>query len=141
MSDEPTPVVVDTNILFSALLQRGSRFSEVLLQSDHRFYVCESVIVELFRRKEKIIRSTQLPEEDLAHWYHGLLRRITLHKEDLIAKEYWNEAWGWCRDVDETDTPHVALTLALEGLLWSGDRRLREGLEAKGFTRFFLPQP
>ncbi|WP_413176102.1 PIN domain-containing protein [Anabaena azotica] len=39
--------------------------------------------------------------------------------------------------MDESDTPHVALTLELEGLLWTGDKKLKEGLIRKGFDKFF----
>ncbi len=62
MSRDVPPIVVDTNILFSALLRRGTPFAEVLLQSGYSFCVCESVLVELFRRKERILRATQLSE-------------------------------------------------------------------------------
>lgn len=31
---------------------------------------------------------------------------------------------------------HMALTLELDGLLWTGDKRLRAGLQAKGLGRF-----
>jgi hypothetical protein len=34
----------------------------------------------------------------------------------------------------------MALTLALDGRLWTGDRKLRKGLTARGFTRFFDPE-
>ncbi|WP_322744651.1 PIN domain-containing protein [Cuspidothrix issatschenkoi] len=44
-----------------------------------------------------------------------------------------------CKDIDESDTPHVALTLQLEGLLWTGDKKLKEGLIIKGFDKFFEP--
>lgn len=141
MVGKDLPVVVDTNILFSALLRTRTRFTETLLQSEHSFYVCESVLVELFRRKEKILSLSQLTEDNLAHLYHVLLRRLHLQKEDLISSNHWITAHRLCRDVDEADTPHVALVLELGGLLWTGDKRLREGLQAKGFDRFFAPIP
>jgi predicted nucleic acid-binding protein len=52
----PQPVAVDTNILFSALLKKENRFAEVLLRAEHPFYICETVLVELLRHKEKILR-------------------------------------------------------------------------------------
>jgi len=113
----PVPVVVDTNVLFSALLKGESHFAEVLLRSEHPFYVCESVLAELFKHKEKILRLSRLEEDDLVRFYHVLLRRLHIHKEDLIAPEHWRTARELCRGVDESDTPHVALTLELQGRL------------------------
>ena len=130
-------VIVDTNILFSALLSSQSRFADVLLRSGHRFYVCEQVLVELFKHKEKLVKASQLSEDEIARLYHILLRRITIYKEDLIAPEHRAAAYALCSDIDVTDTPHVALTLELNGLLWTGDKTLKDGLKRKGFTHFF----
>ena len=80
------PVSLDTNILFSVLLNRKSGFAEILLESEHR-----------------------------------------------------RAAYALCSDIDETDTPHVALALELDGALWTGDNTLKSGLERKGFERFFEP--
>jgi predicted nucleic acid-binding protein len=41
--------------------------------------------------------------------------------------------------VDEKDTPYIALTLYLDGLFWTEDGVLKEGLRARGFDRFFEP--
>ncbi len=139
MASAAQRVVVDTNILFSALLRSRTRFADVLLRSEHTFYVCESVLVELFKHKEKILTASKLADEDLARLYHVLLRRVNLYKEDLIPPEHWSAAWELCREIDETDTPHVALTLVLDAQLWSGDKPLRDGLRAKGFDRLFVP--
>jgi predicted nucleic acid-binding protein len=136
----PAPVVVDTNILFSALLRQGTRFAELLLGSEFEFFVCESVLVELFRRKDKLVRASKLSEEEVVQFYSILLRQVTLYKEALIPDVNWQAAYALCRTVDASDTPHVALALAVDGVLWTGDKRLREHLEQQGFHRFFAPQ-
>jgi predicted nucleic acid-binding protein len=104
-------VVVDTNILFSALLRSQSTFVDILFTSGHQFYVCELVMVELFKHKEKIVRLSKLSEEDIVRVYHILLRRLTLYKEDLIAPEHRAAAYVLCHSIDASDTPQVALTL------------------------------
>ncbi|MBI5290496.1 MAG: PIN domain-containing protein [Chloroflexi bacterium] len=132
-------VVVDTNILFSALISAESAFAEALLRSEHEFFVCEMTLVEIFKHKEKLVKAARISEDDMARLYHILLRRVTVYKEDLIAPEHRKSAYALCRDVDEADTPHVALALELDALLWTGDKRLKGGLENKGFQRFFEP--
>ncbi len=133
-------VVVDTNIIFSALISgEESAFTETLLRSENEFFVCESTIVEIFKHKEKIVEFARISEDDLVHWYHLLLKNLQLYKEDLIAPEHRKAAYGLCRDIDETDTPHVALALELKALLWTGDKKLKNKLEGKGFDDFFIP--
>jgi predicted nucleic acid-binding protein len=40
-------------------------------------------------------------------------------------------------DIDEKDTPFVALALELEGELWMMDETLKIDLKRKGFNSFF----
>lgn len=136
MSAGPARVVVDTNILFSALLRPGNRFL-LALAGEHQFYVSESALAELFNHKEKVLAASSLDSDELARAYHALLVVLELYKERLIPAACWTEAYELCRGVDEKDTPHVALTLALDGLLWTGDKVLKAGLLERGFDRFF----
>lgn len=99
--------------------------------------MCEQVLVELFKHKERIIRASQLKEDDIMWLYHSFLKQIVMYKEGLIAPEHRIAAYRLCCDIDESDTPHVALTLHLQGLLWTGDKKLKEGLRQKGFQYFF----
>lgn len=133
-------IIVDTNILFSALISSQSSFINLLLSSEYDFFVCEQVLVELFKRKDKLIKVSNLSENEIIRIYQILLKRITLHKEDLISLENRASAYALCQDIDESDTPHVALTLELKGLLWTGDKKLKEGLKRKGFDQFFEPK-
>jgi predicted nucleic acid-binding protein len=66
-------IVIDTNILFSALLKEDSKATGIILNSNHGFFICESTIMELFKHKEKIVRLSQLPEEDLIRLFYILL--------------------------------------------------------------------
>jgi len=102
VSSPQQAVVVDTNVLFSALLTGQSSFSEVLLRSGHRFYVCELVLVELFKRKDKIVKASHLSEDDIVRVYQTLLKQVTLFKENLIAPENRMAAHAMCHDIDET---------------------------------------
>ena len=135
----PKPVVIDTNILFSALLRSQSPFAQTILGLEHSFHICESVIVELFKHKEKIIRLSQLSEEEVVRLFYIVLRRMTISKEDLIERSIRQKAYELCADIDKADAPHIALTIQLDGLLWTGDKTLKEGLRKKGFDAFFEP--
>lgn len=45
MIGQKAPIIVDTNILFSALLREKSRFSELLLDSNYRFFICKYIFL------------------------------------------------------------------------------------------------
>ena len=137
MKTSKPPVIVDTNILFSALLRNHSKFAEILLATDNDFFVCEMVLVELFKHKEKIIKVSGLSEDDIIQLYQIYLKKIHLYKEELISLENRQQAYQLCHDIDKNDSAHVALTLELNGLLWTGDKILKEGLLQKGFNQFF----
>jgi len=134
---EDKPIIVDTNIIFCSLLRKGSPFYELLLTTDYQFYTCELTVVEIFKHKEKIVKLSELSEEEIIKFYHQLLKRLNLFKEDLIETHNWNEAYRLCKDIDETDTPFIALVKQLDGLLFTGDKILKDGLAAKRFTSFF----
>ena len=57
----------------------------------------------------------------------------------MISIEKAFEAYYLCRDIDENDTPFIALTLHLEAKFWTKDDILKNGLLKKGFTAFFEP--
>lgn len=116
------PVVVDTNIVFSALLHSGGRFTEVLLTSNRRFVVNELVLVELFKHKEKVVRLSRLTDEDVVHLFYELMRALELLKEALVDPANRARAIELYRDSDVTDAPHAAIALETEGLLWTGMR-------------------
>lgn len=132
-----TPVVVDTNILFSSLLRVKTAFSTEMFESPRAFFICESTLTELFRHKEKLVRLSGMESVEVVRAYDLLIRRLDLYKENRIPLNCWTDAWELCAGLDADDAPQVALTLAIDGVLWTGDKALKTGLTAKGFDRFF----
>lgn len=130
-------VIVDTNIIFSALLSKDSAIREVLLKKEYEFYAPNFVVVELFRHKARIIANAKCSEAEIYETLTAILEHVRFVEESFISTENREKAFDLCADIDENDSVFVALALESEGLLWTGDKKLREGLEAKGFRSFF----
>ena len=133
-------LVLDTNVFFALLLGRDTALRRRFLGDiEHTFYCPRFFLVELFKHKERIAQASTLPESDLLECLYELLARVHFVDEGGIPIGTWMEARRLCRDVDPKDTPFVALTLHLDGQLWTGDNELATALRAKGFDRFLKP--
>lgn len=134
-------VVVDANVVFRALAAGGGDLRETLDPGSRReFFSPRFLFVELFKHKERISLAAHLDEDELLAGLYTLVSRLEFVNEADIPIGLWTEAVRLCRVVDEKDAPYVALTLHLDGLLWTFDQELKRGLLAKGFDRFFIPR-
>ncbi len=127
-------IVVDTNIVFSTLLNPKSTVGEILmnLQDKFTFFGPELLIDELERYAPKIAAFTKLTSHQLIQIEQMILTNLTLVSEELISERSWVAAYELTKDVDENDTPFVALALELNTKLWTGDKVLAKGLQKKG---------
>jgi predicted nucleic acid-binding protein len=134
------PVVVDTNILFSALVSRRSRIREILLMEAGMSFCCPRFIFsELFKHKERIVAATDLSEDELLDALSSLFAHIQFVDESAIPLGVWVEARRLCSGIDEKDTPFLALAIHLNARLWTEDDELKKGLRARKFDWFFDP--
>ena len=131
-------LVLDSNIVFSALLSPKNRSRLILFNSDFELYSCHFLFVELFKHKEKLQKFSRLNDEELLTALQLVLNRIRFVSADLIPKETFRQALAYCGSVDEKDTPFVALSLFLKAHLLTGDQRLVAGLRKKGFEEVRL---
>jgi len=67
----------------------------------------------------------------------GILERITFVPLAVIGSEKRKIAYNLCFDIDPKDTPFISLSLELSLPLWTGDKRLKDGLILKGFHNFY----
>lgn len=112
-------VVVDTNIIFSALLNPKGTISDLLFNSEASFtFVAPDFInVELDKYEEKIIKYSKLNVKELKELRALLMKKIQLINHNFIENSTWNKAFKLVADIDEKDTPFVALTLEIDGVL------------------------
>ena len=131
-------IIVDANIAFKALAAGRDDLRNPLNPSvPLRYFAPRFLFVELFKHKERLVRASHLEEEEVLEALYTLVSRIEFIQEADIPLGTWLEAHRLCKDVDEKDTPYVALTLHLEGRLWTEDNELKTGLQARGFASFF----
>ena len=130
-------IIVDTNILFSAMLSNRSPSRQIMLQQELEFFAPNFIFLELFKHKEKLLKLSKQSEAEIYLFLNYLLKSVKFISPDLVSTQNYLSAYHLCKDVDEANTPFVALSLELNAALWTGDKRLKNGLQAKGFQNFF----
>ena len=59
---------------------------------------------------------------------------ITVLADDELTESDIENAENFTQQIDMDDTIFIAFALALNSLLWTGDRKLLNGVKRKGFT-------
>lgn len=128
-------IIVDTNIVFSAILNSSNRIGKILLHSNgpFQFYSCNYLLTEIRRHRNKLLKLTKLTEEKLAELEGLVTLNITFIDERLLPPALLLKTENLLKSIDPNDTPFVALAKHLEGKLWTGDMQLYTGLKIKRF--------
>ena len=133
-------VVVDTNILFSALLNSKSNIGNLLFLSGKRFsfYSCTHLRNEIQNNWDKLKTISGLSDKNLNDSLFVLYKRITFINEELIPDDIWHKATKLVQHIDPDDIPFIALTEFLNAVLWTGDKVLYKGLKARNYKRIII---
>lgn len=130
-------IVVDSNIIFSALLRTQTTFGQIIFNSEgfFDFYSAQYLRTEIQTHWKKLLKISKLSDGQLHESYHALLTKLTFINEEIIPRKIWVESEELTTGVDIDDTDFVALTKYLKGRLWTGDKALSDGLKEKGFKK------
>jgi len=133
-------IVVDTNIVFSALINAGNTIPEMIVApfSDFKFFTSDFLFKELEKHKAKLQKTSKLTESEIARAKTELFKYIKTISLELIPQEIWLVAEKLTLDIDPDDIPFVALSIFLDAHLWTGDKILYVGLKKKGFNNVLL---
>jgi len=114
-----TKVIVDTNIVFSALLNINSRIGQILIngKSHFDFYSPAYVKFEIFKYKKKIKSIGKLTDDEFLETYGLILKNITILNHSIIPVKIYENAELMCQDIDIDDTIFVAISDFMKGIL------------------------
>src|SRR3989344_111159 len=116
-------LVVDTNIVVSALLRKGDT-RRVLLSNSFEFFSPESMKLEVLKHKKEFMEKGSMGEEEFFVVLGLELENISV----LPVEEYSpfkKKALGLCPEGHEDDWPFIAVALKLGCPLWSQDSALK----------------
>ncbi|MEM6297271.1 MAG: PIN domain-containing protein [Bacteroidota bacterium] len=132
-------VIVDSGVFFSAVIAPYGKTAELLLRPDLDLEKngCHYVVVELFKHADRIQAASKQSRDHVIELVYRCVRQVTFINEEGIAVDTWKKAERLTKNVDHQDIAHVALCIHLgdDYFLWTGDKKLKLGLERNGFSR------
>jgi len=132
---EKIRIVIDTNILISALIKEDSITSKIIKSGIFEIYYPEDGMLELRKYRDLIIskRKTEWQKKSFDYALNFLLESVTVVPSQLYEDKI-RDAYVIMKGVDEKDTPFLALALKLQCPVWSNDKDFRKQNAVEVFT-------
>ena len=130
-------IVVDTNIVFSAILNTNSKISKIILQprSKLNLYSTDQLQYEIAKHWAKLKSISSFSEIELHKTSSLIISKIKFISVQLIPRNLFKISEELTGDIDIDDTEFVALTNHINGKLWTGDKELIKGLKKKKWEK------
>lgn len=125
-------IVVDANIIFSALIKGNPVYIKILNNVDA--YAPDFIFIELEKYEKRILEKVS-NKQRMKEIIYKIFKKITIIPRITLTKANIKKAYNLCKDIDEKDTPYVALALELDAYLWTNDKKLTNKLREKGFSK------
>ncbi len=124
-------LVVDTNIVFSAVLNSNSRIARILIAGKRHFdfHSCAFLHAELLKHRPKLKSLTGLSSSELDEVIEKVTANIRFVDEATLSSRLILDTERILARSDLKDVPFVALARKLRARLWTGDKALMRGLE------------
>lgn len=128
-------LVVDANIVFSSLLRSDSIVGDVFFNSypPLELYAPELLREEIAEHRTKLIMLSKRSANTMLELEILTLSRVAFLNEGLISTVSWAKAREVMAGLDADDENYVALAIHLGIPLWTGDKKLLNGLRRKRF--------
>jgi predicted nucleic acid-binding protein len=129
-------IIVDTNIIISACLNKQSDLFNLLKPDKHKidFVLPEYALEEINNHKVRICYKAKVDLNLFNENLLDLIRFMNLLSYTELNKEIILKANELTKDIDKKDTIFVAFSLALDSLFWTSDLKLFRGLKRKAFN-------
>jgi len=127
-------VISDSNIIYSALISpNGSVASIFKERSNLQFIAPAQLLDEVQEHWDVVVKASSLSVRELVAELNFYKTRISFADSVNIPRTQRLKAYELVKDVDEDDADFIALYLYTKHKLWTGDKKLINGLLAKGY--------
>ena len=128
-------IVVDANIVFSSILNSNGKIGDLLMNSKRffSFIAPDFLRTEIYAHYDKLIEISHLKLEQILESEHQIYKSITFISEEQIRMENWQYADSLVADIDPKDIVYIAYTKQFKSKLWTGDKKLINGLLKKNY--------
>jgi len=113
-------IILDTNILISALI-KNSATRKIIIESGLNLFYPELSFKELLKHKKYILYKSNYNEEEFLKIINKLLEYINLIPLEVIEPKL-KEAKEIMGKVDVNDILFISAALSLNGIIWSEDK-------------------
>ncbi len=131
-------VVLDTNIVFSAILNPQSNIGQILLNKDNKlqFYSVNYLLIELNNHKLKLSNLAKIDLNLIEKYIDFFTSKITFIDENEIPELIVIDSFELVKEIDPNDSLFVALAKFKDAKIWSGDKKLINGLLSKNYNNY-----
>jgi predicted nucleic acid-binding protein len=135
-------IIVDTNIIFSCLTGSNNKIENIIFKSGKlfNFYSCNYMRFEIDKHWGKLKKTSKLDDFDLNEAKYYLFKKIKFINEEIIPEKTWLKSEQLLSGIDLDDIDFLALTLHMNGYLWTRDKILSKGLKNKKFNKILMTQ-
>ncbi|MGD2085576.1 MAG: PIN domain-containing protein [Candidatus Aminicenantes bacterium] len=127
--------VIDSNVIFSSLMSGKTFYMDFLSQNE--VYAPDFLFEEISEYENMIIEKTPL-KKDFYYYAQEIFKYLKIIPKIAIRPETWQKAYNLCKEIDEKDTPFLALSLELNLPLITRDKKLYKNLIGKGVKNIIL---
>lgn len=103
-------------------------------KKEFQFIAPEFLRQEIANKYVRLSKISGLEIKQIQEAEYYVCREITFISKEQINSKFWNEAYELVKNIDENDVHYIAYARQFKCKLWSGDKKLAEGLLKKGFN-------
>jgi predicted nucleic acid-binding protein len=127
-------LVLDANIVFTSILKPKGIVASILLDSENGIILIapEFLKAEIKKHSPRLCVLTGFDENRIAALIDFIFSRILFYPNEVIPENIQFQANNICDSIDPKDSIYIAFSLFFQSKVWSGDKKLYDGLKSIG---------
>ncbi len=128
--------VVDANVLMSIIISGKGIYKPLL--SYYKLIVPEFALVEIDKYKDIIFEKTKMQKSELINFSYSVFSEIVVLPNYVMDDYVIEKAVELTKNIDIKDVSYIALSMQLDLVLLTRDKKLIAGVKKKKYNKIML---